>query len=110
MDCDLVSYGTGTPVPNGLTENEAAGLINHFLIDKRVCCFEIVEINPCLDNKQNAMAESAMRILENATNIIEKKGLMIGDLLAKVVSAGMTDLYGASIDVASIQIQSTKRI
>ncbi len=74
MDCDLVSYGTGTPVPNGLTENEAAGLINHFLIDKRVCCFEIVEINPCLDNKQNAMAESAMRILENATNIIEKRG------------------------------------
>ena len=49
-------------------------LINHFLIDKRVCCFEIVEINPCLDNKQNAMAESAMRILENATNIIEKRG------------------------------------
>ena len=74
MDCDLVSYGTGTPVPNGLTENEAAGLVNHFLIDKRVCCFEMVEINPCLDNKQNAMAESAMRILENATNIIEKRG------------------------------------
>ncbi len=74
MDCDLVSYGTGTPVPNGLTENEAGGLVNHFLIDKRVCCFEMVEINPCLDNKQNAMAESAMRILENATNIIEKRG------------------------------------
>ncbi len=74
LDCDLVSYGTGTPVPNGLTENEAAGLINHFLIDKRVCCFEMVEINPCLDNKQNAMAEAAMRILENATNIIEKRG------------------------------------
>ena len=74
MDCDLISYGTGTPVPNGLTEHEAAGLVNHFLIDKRVCCFEIVEINPCLDNKQNAMAESAMRILENATNIIEKRG------------------------------------
>lgn len=74
MDCDLVSYGTGTPVPNGLTENEAAGLVNHFLIDKRVCCFEMVEINPCLDNKQNAMAEAAMRILENATNIIEKRG------------------------------------
>jgi len=74
MDCDLVSYGTGTPVPNGLTENEAAGLVNHFLIDKRVCSFEMVEINPCLDNKQNAMAEAAMRILENATNIIEKRG------------------------------------
>lgn len=74
MDCDLISYGTGTPVPNGLTENEASGLINHFLIDRRVCCFEVVEINPCLDNKQNAMAEAAMRILDGATNIIEKRG------------------------------------
>lgn len=74
LDCDLVSYGTGTPVPNGLTEQEAGGLINHFLIDKRVCSFEIVEINPCLDNKQNKMAETAFRILESATSIIEKRG------------------------------------
>lgn len=74
MDCDLVSYGTGTPVPNGLTEQEASGLINHLLIDKRVCCFEIVEINPCLDNKQNKMAETAFRVLESATSIIEKRG------------------------------------
>ncbi len=74
MDCDLISYGTGTPVPNGLTEQEAGGLINHFLIDKRVCCFEVVEINPCLDNKQNKMAETAFRILESATSIIEKRG------------------------------------
>jgi len=74
MDCDLVSYGTGTPVQNGLTEQEAGGLINHLLIDKRLCCFEIVEINPCLDNKQNKMAETAFRILEGATSIIEKRG------------------------------------
>jgi arginase len=74
MDCDLVSYGTGTPVSNGITEQEASGLINHFLIDKRVGCFEVVEINPCLDNKQNKMAETAFRILENATSIIEKRG------------------------------------
>ena len=44
------------------------------LIDKRSICFEIVEINPCLDNKQNKMAETAFRILENATAIIEKRG------------------------------------
>lgn len=74
MDCDLVSYGTGTPVPNGLTEQEASGLINNLLIDKRVKCFEVVEINPCLDNKQNKMAETAFRILESATVIIEKRG------------------------------------
>lgn len=74
MDCDLVSYGTGTPVPNGLTEQEASSLINNLLIDRRVKCFEIVEINPCLDNKQNKMAETAFRILESATVIIEKRG------------------------------------
>ncbi len=74
LDCDLVSYGTGTPVPNGLTEQEASGLINNLLIDKRINCFEIVEINPCLDNKQNKMAETAFRILESASAIIEKRG------------------------------------
>ena len=74
MDCDLVSYGTGTPVSNGLSEQEAGGLINLLLIDKRSICFEIVEINPCLDNKQNKMAETAFRILENATTILEKRG------------------------------------
>ena len=74
MDCDLVSYGTGTPVPNGLTEQEASGLINNLLIDKRVKCLEVVEINPCLDNKQNKMAETAFRVLESATSIIEKRG------------------------------------
>jgi len=74
LDCDLVSYGTGTPVVNGFTENEAAGLINNFLIDKRTCCFEVVEINPCLDNKQNKMAETAFRIIDHASSIIEKRG------------------------------------
>jgi arginase len=74
MDCDLVSYGTGTPVTNGLSEQEAGGLINLLLIDKRSICLEFVEINPCLDNKQNKMAETAFRILENATSILEKRG------------------------------------
>ena len=74
LDCDLVSYGTGTPVCNGFTEQEASGLINHLLIDKRTCCLEVVEINPCLDNKQNKMAETALRILDQATSIVEKRG------------------------------------
>lgn len=74
MDCDLISYGTGTPVQNGLTDQEASSLINHLLIDKRTNCLEIVEINPCLDNKQNKMAETSFRILESATSIIEKRG------------------------------------
>ena len=74
LDCDLVSYGTGSPVPNGLTEQEAGGLINNFLINKKTSCLEVVEINPCLDNKQNRMAETALRILDRACSIIEKRG------------------------------------
>ena len=33
----------------------------------KVCCFEIVEINPTLD-KENLMAENAFEILVRATN------------------------------------------
>lgn len=73
MDCDLVSYGTGTPVEDGLTEQEASQIINLLLLDKRMCCLEVVEINPCLDNKQNRMAETAFRIIEKAASIITKR-------------------------------------
>jgi arginase len=73
MDCDLVSYGTGTPVPNGLTEKEASTMINLMLLDKKVISLDVVEINPCLDNKGNVMAETALRIIENAIPIITKR-------------------------------------
>ncbi|MFP5470297.1 MAG: arginase [Bacteroidia bacterium] len=73
LDCDLVSYGTGTPAEDGLTEQEASQLINLLLLDKKVCCLEVVEINPCLDNKQNRMAETAFRIIEKAAAIITKR-------------------------------------
>jgi arginase len=62
-----ISKGTGTPVPNGITEKEAGNLIYYLLRSKKVCCFEIVEINPTLD-KENLMAENAFEILLKATN------------------------------------------
>ncbi len=69
VDCmdPEISKGTGTPVPGGLTEKEAGNLILHLLKSKKVCCFEIVEINPTLD-KENLMAENAFEILLKATN------------------------------------------
>lgn len=73
MDPDLVSYGTGTPVKNGLSEQEANTLINSLLESKKVACLELVEINPCLDNKQNTMAETAFRILESAVSVVENR-------------------------------------
>lgn len=62
-----ISKGTGTPVSNGLTEREAGNLISRLLTSAKVCCFEMVEINPTLD-KENLMAENAFEILVRATN------------------------------------------
>ena len=62
-----ISKGTGTPVPNGLTEREAGNLLSRLLTSNKVCCFEMVEINPTLD-KENLMAENAFEILVRATN------------------------------------------
>ncbi len=61
-----ISVGTGTPVPNGLTLEEAIRLNAHLIRDKRVCCWEIVEVNPTLDT-QNTMAEAAFEVLETTT-------------------------------------------
>jgi arginase len=61
-----ISMGTGTPVPNGLTVEEALALNTELIKDKRVCCWEIVEVNPTLDT-ENLMAENAFDILEATT-------------------------------------------
>lgn len=62
-----VSKGTGTPVPNGLRKEQAFQLNRELIKDKRVCCWEIVEVNPTLDS-QNKMAEHAFEILEATTD------------------------------------------
>ncbi|HYK77810.1 MAG TPA: arginase [Daejeonella sp.] len=62
-----ISKGTGTPVPNGITEREAGNLVSRLMTNDKVCCFEIVEVNPTLD-KENQMAEHAFEILLRATN------------------------------------------
>lgn len=61
-----ISVGTGTPVPNGLTVVEAIHLNAELIKDKRVCCWEIVEVNPTLDT-ENTMAEIAFDVLEITT-------------------------------------------
>lgn len=62
-----ISSGTGTPVPNGITEKEAGNLIYYIMRSKKIVCFEMVEINPTLD-KENLMAENAFEILQKTTN------------------------------------------
>ncbi len=69
VDCmdASISKGTGTPVPNGITEKEAGNLVARLMQSNKVCCFEMVEVNPTLD-KENLMAENAFEILVRATN------------------------------------------
>lgn len=73
MDPEMTSHGTGTPVPLGLTPSEAKDLLDTFVKDERLCCLEIVEVNPCLDEKVNKMADTTFELLESVVNIIEGK-------------------------------------
>ncbi|MEE9350023.1 MAG: arginase [Flavobacteriaceae bacterium] len=72
MDCDLISYGTGTPVPKGFDQFEIINIINQFVETKKVVCIEFVEVNPLLDFKGNKMAETAFEVLEEITKVIKK--------------------------------------
>lgn len=64
-----ISRGTGTPVSNGLKEREAEDLVSKFMQNRKVCCFEITEVNPTLD-KENLMAEIAFNILQRSVNVL----------------------------------------
>jgi arginase len=67
-----ISTGTGTPVPNGLTVDEAKTLNVELAKSPKVCVWEIVEVNPTLDT-ENRMAESAFEIVEaTAKSIVNR--------------------------------------
>ncbi len=71
VDCldASISRGTGTPVGNGLKEREAEDLVSKFMQNRKICCFEISEVNPTLD-KENLMAEIAFNILQRSVNVV----------------------------------------
>ncbi len=71
VDCldSTISKGTGTPVSNGLREREAEDLVSKFMQNRKICCFEITEVNPTLD-KENLMAEIAFNILQRCANVL----------------------------------------
>ncbi len=72
MDCNAVSYGTGTPVPGGFTKQESEKLLAGLVKHEKLCCLEITEINPTLDEKGNMMAETSLEILEKTCTLIEQ--------------------------------------
>lgn len=71
VDCldSSISKGTGTPVSNGLREREAEDLVSKFMQNRKICCFEITEVNPTLD-KENLMSEIAFNILQRSVNVL----------------------------------------
>lgn len=73
LDSEKVSVGTGTPVPHGFFPKEAEEIINGIIASGKLACFEMVEVNPTLDDQKNKMAETAFSILSNITINIEKQ-------------------------------------
>jgi arginase len=71
MDCDLISYGTGTPVPKGFDQHEIVAIINQLIVSKKVVSVEFVEVNPLLDFKGNKMAETAFEVLDAVSKTIK---------------------------------------
>lgn len=73
MDYEKVSKGTGTPVAKGLYPTEVETILNGLAQDTKTVALEVVEINPCLDNKGNLMAETAFDLIESFSTYIEKR-------------------------------------
>lgn len=70
-----ISTGTGTPVPDGLTVEEAKVLNATLAKSPKVCAWEIVEVNPTLDT-ENRMAESAFEILETTARSVASRPVL----------------------------------
>lgn len=73
LDCELVSDGTGTPVPGGFLPHEITQLIQGILHTGKVIGMEVVEINPLLDSQGNHMAEIVFGILEQAFDLLKDR-------------------------------------
>jgi arginase len=69
MDPKATSYGTGTPVKNGLMPKQAKELLQGFKKSSKTICMELVEVNPCLDEKLNRMAEVAFDLIQAVARV-----------------------------------------
>lgn len=72
MDPQATSHGTGTPVDKGLQPQQAGKLLTLLAAHPKTCCIEFVEVNPCLDEQTNKMAEVAYQLLEEVVNVLKK--------------------------------------
>ncbi|MBI1837385.1 MAG: arginase [Flavobacteriia bacterium] len=73
MDPIYTSHGTGTPVKNGLMPEEAKEILTLLAKNDKTVCIEFVEVNPCLDEKTNKMAEVTSDLVESVLDSIAKR-------------------------------------
>lgn len=71
MDPKATSYGTGTPVKNGLVPKQARELLNGIGQSPKVVCIEFVEVNPTLDEKLNRMGEITFELIESLVKTLQ---------------------------------------
>jgi arginase len=71
MDPEATSHGTGTPVKDGLLPVQAKELLVSLAKNPKTTCIEFVEVNPCLDEKINRMAEVAAELLEEVLEVVK---------------------------------------
>lgn len=72
MDPEVTSHGTGTPVDKGLLPAQALKIMQLLAENPKLVCIEFVEINPCLDEKKNKMAETAFELLEPLVQVLKQ--------------------------------------
>lgn len=72
MDPEVTSHGTGTPVDNGLMVEEARDFLLGLAAHPKLVCMEFVEVNPCLDEKKNKMAEVTFELFEQVVTQLKK--------------------------------------
>jgi arginase len=63
--------GTGTPVTNGLSYEQAMQLNLELIKNEKVCCWEMAEINP-LYNNTDEDSTRVFKILEKVTDTLIK--------------------------------------
>jgi arginase len=72
MDPEMTSHGTGTPVKNGLSPKEAEEILTLLAANDKTVCIEFVEVNPCLDEKTNKMADVTADLVESVLETLGK--------------------------------------
>lgn len=71
MDPEVTSHGTGTPVDNGLMIEEARKFLVALAKHPKLVCMEFVEVNPCLDEKTNKMAEVTFSLFQDVVSTLK---------------------------------------